>query len=293
VTDRQNPSDLSNASNVSIAALHLYPIKSCAGVAVDEGLLIETGLQFDRAWMVTDASGGMITQRQQPRLALARLTLRDNDLVLRAPGMLALHVSLDAVEAPTRARVWKDEVKAYDMGALAAQWFSDFLGQPARLCRFDPGQKRLANPAWTGDVAAEIAFADGYPLLVIGSASLDDLNRRLAARGADAVTMARLRPNLVLDGLQPYDEDHLDELRFDAEEGPVRLKLVKPCTRCAIPDIDPETAAIGTEPGATLAGYRADARVGGAISFGMNAIVLEGIDCVLRAGQVGTASWKI
>jgi uncharacterized protein YcbX len=284
VTDRQT---------FSIATLHLHPIKSCAGVAVDEALLIETGLQLDRTWMVTDADGNMITQRQQPRLALVRLTLRGDDMVLRAPGMLALHVSLDAVEEPARARVWKDEVKAYDMGALAAQWFSDFLGQPARLRRFDPGQKRLANPAWTGPVAAELAFADGYPLLVIASASLADLNQRLAARGADAVTMQRFRPNLVLDGLQPYDEDHLDELHFDAEEGPVRLKLVKPCTRCAIPNIDPETAAIGREPGTTLAGYRADARVAGAITFGMNAIVLEGIDCVLNAGQSGSATWKI
>ncbi len=278
--------------DLSIAALYLHPIKSCAGLAVDEALLIETGLQLDRAWMVTDADGGMITQRQQPRLALVRLTMRADDMVLRAPGMLALHVSLDAVEAPTRARVWNDEVKAYDMGRLAGQWFSDFLGQPARLLRFDPDQKRLSDRHWTGDVAAENAFADGFPLLVTSRASLDDLNQRLAARGAAGVTMPRFRPNLVLDGLEAFDEDSLDEVEIHTDEGPVRLKLVKPCARCSMPNVDLDTAAVGTEPGDTLAGYRADARVGGGITFGMNAIILEGVDRVLRNGQRGSASWN-
>ncbi|MFT3817672.1 MAG: MOSC N-terminal beta barrel domain-containing protein [Rubrivivax sp.] len=275
----------------SIAALYLHPIKSCAGIAVDEALLIETGLQLDRAWMVVDADGGMLTQRELPRMALVRPTLRGDDMVLRAPGMLALHVSLDAVEAPTRARVWKDEVKAYDMGDLAAQWFSDFLGRKLRLVRFDPEQKRLSDPKWAGEVAAENAFSDGFPLLVASSASLADLNQRLAARGHGVVAMERFRPNLVLDGLQAFDEDQLDEITIAADGGPVRLKLVKPCARCIMPNIDLLTAEVGHEPGDTLAGFRADARVNGGITFGMNAVILDGIDRVLRIGQAGTASW--
>ena len=276
----------------SIASLHLHPIKSCAGIDVDQALLIETGLELDRAWMVVDASGEMITQRDLPRLALVRPTLRADDVVLRAPGMLALHLSLDAVEAATRARVWDDEVKAYDMGALAAQWFTDFLGRPARLVRFDPEQKRLSDPAWTGAVQAENAFGDGFPLLVTSTASLADLNQRLAARGAAPVTMSRFRPNLVLDGLQAYDEDSLDEITIAAEGGPVRLKLVKPCARCSIPNVDPASAETSNEPGDTLAGYRADARVKGGITFGMNAVVLEGFDRVLRPGQSAQATWS-
>ena len=143
-------------------------------------------------------------------------------MVLRAPGMLALHVRLDTVEAATRVRVWDDVVKAYDMGALAAQWFSDFIGggQRLRLVRFDPEQQRLSDPQWTGELQAENAFADGFPLLVANRASLADLNRRLAARGAAPVTMQRFRPNLVLDGLQPYDEDHIDEITFDTRRRP-------------------------------------------------------------------------
>jgi uncharacterized protein YcbX len=276
----------------SIASVNLHPIKSCGGIAVTEALLIETGLELDRAWMVVDAQGEMITQRERPRLALVKPTLRADDIVLRAPGMLALHIALDAVEAATRARVWDDEVKAYDMGALAAQWFTDFIGQAARLVRFDPEQKRLSDKAWTGDVDAENAFGDGFPLLVTSTASLNELNQRLAAKGLAPVTMERFRANLVLDGLQAGDEDLLDEITIDAEGGPVRLKLVKPCARCSIPNVDPVTAETGHEPGDTLATYRADARVKGAITFGMNAIILDGVERVLRPGQTAQASWK-
>lgn len=276
----------------SIASLHLHPIKSCGGLTVDEALLIETGLQLDRAWMVVDAAGEMLTQREWPRLALVQPRLRADDMVLRAPGMLALHVSLDAVEAPTRVRVWADEVKAYDMGALAAQWFSDFLGQAVRLVRFDPEQQRLSDRRWTGDVAAENAFSDGFPLLVASTASLAELNRRLAARSLPSVGAERFRANLWLDGLEAHDEDQIDEIHIDADGGPVRLKLVKPCARCTIPNVDPSSGVAGHEPGDTLAGYRADARLNGAITFGMNALILDGADRVLRPGQSAQGTWN-
>jgi len=276
----------------TLSALHVHPVKSCAGIALDEGLLVETGLDLDRAWMVVDERGEMLTQRQLPRLALVQPTLRHSEMVLRAPGMLALHVRLDTVEAATRVRVWDDLVKAYDMGALAAQWLSDFLGQGLRLVRFDPEQQRLSDPQWTGELQAESAFADRFPLLVTSTASLADLNRRLAARGAAPVTMQRFRPNLVLDGLQPYDEDHIDEIAFDTPEGPVRLRLVKPCTRCTIPNVDPATAETGTEPGATLAGYRADPRMQGGITFGVNAVIVSGFGHTLRVGQAARANLR-
>ncbi|MCZ2440232.1 MAG: MOSC N-terminal beta barrel domain-containing protein [Burkholderiales bacterium] len=273
-----------------LAAVNLHPIKSCAAVPVDEALLIETGLQLDRAWMVVDAKGVMLTQRALPRMALVQMRLREDDMVLRAPGMLALHVSLDAVEAPAQVRVWRDEVKAYDMGALAAQWFSDFLGTPARLVRFDPEEKRLADRAWTGDVEAEVAFVDGFPLLVASTASLAELNRRLVEGGNAAVGAERFRANLWLEGLQAHDEDRIDEITIDAEGGPVRIRLVKPCVRCVIPNVDPGNAEVGREPWQTLSTYRADARVQGGISFAMNGVILEGIDRVLRPGQQASAA---
>ncbi|HEY0819228.1 MAG TPA: MOSC N-terminal beta barrel domain-containing protein [Rhizobacter sp.] len=278
--------------NVAIAGLYVHPIKSCAGIGVREALLIETGLEFDRAWMVVDSQGRFLTQRELPRMALVKPTLKHTEVVLRAPGMLALHLAIDAVEEPTRVTVWQDEVAAYDMGNLAAQWFSDFLGQTCRLVRFDPEQKRLSSKQWTGDLDAENAFSDGYPLLVTSEASLADLNERLAKRGAAPVEMNRFRPNLVLSGLDAFGEDHLDEIHFDTPEGDVVLKLVKPCSRCTIPSVDPATGEQGHEPGDTLGTYRADARLDGAITFAMNAVIVKGIECGLRVGQTGTASYR-
>ena len=289
-----NPLD--QVLDCTLASLHIHPIKSCGGIAVDEALLIETGLEFDRAWMVVDEDGQMLTQREWPRLALIQPTLRHADLLLRAPGMLSLHLALDAVEEPTTAQVWNDRVKAYEMGALAAQWFTDFLapgaGRKLRLVRFDPDQQRLASRQWTGEIAAETAFADGFPLLVANPASLADLNQRLAAQGAAPVTMQRFRPNLVIDGLGPWDEDHVDEIILDAGVGPVVVRLVKPCTRCSIPNVDPVTAATSNEPGDTLATFRSDPRMNGGITFGVNAVIVEGQERLLRPGQRGRVSWK-
>lgn len=275
-----------------LSALAVYPIKSCAGVALQQAQVVETGLDFDRAWMVVDPHGEMLTQRELPRLALVQPQFRHSELLLRAPGMLGLHLQLDTVETATRVRVWDDVVKAYDMGALAAQWFSDFLGTQARLVRFDPEQQRLSEAAWTGSIQAENSFSDGFPLLVVNQASLDDLNARLAAKGLAAATLQRFRPNLVLSGLQPFDEDHIDELDIETDEGQVRLRLVKPCVRCDIPNVDPGSAQKSSEPGATLAGFRADARLHGGITFGINAIIVGGQGFSLRSGQSVAGRWR-
>ena len=163
----------------TIAALVIYPVKSCAGVVVAEAVLTEAGLDLDRAWMVVDATGDFVSQRELPRMALIRPQIKTYEIILRAPGMLALHLAIDAVEQPVRVRVWDDEVAAYDMGAVAAQWFTDFLGQPLRLVRFDPDHRRLSSLKWTGGIEAPNSFSDGFPLLVTSTASLQTLNRRL------------------------------------------------------------------------------------------------------------------
>ncbi|KWT72289.1 MULTISPECIES: MOSC N-terminal beta barrel domain-containing protein [unclassified Variovorax] len=274
----------------TIARLFVYPIKSCAGVELPEALLTETGLEFDRAWMVVDAAGVFVTQRELPRMALIRPQMKHSEMVLRAPGMLALHIAFDRVEQPVRVRVWKDEVAAYDMGDIAAQWFSDFLSQPGRpqklrLVRFDPEHKRLSSLKWTGGIEAQNQFADGYPLLVASEGSLTELNARLAAQGHAAVGIERFRPNIVLAGLEAHDEDRVELLHVRTGEGEARLQPVKPCSRCPIPDIDPATAQSSPAVGDTLRTYRADPRVDGAITFGMNAIVLQGIEHMLRRGQ--------
>jgi uncharacterized protein YcbX len=274
-----------NPDALRISQLFLHPIKSCGGIAVDEATLIDTGFEFDREWMAVDREGDFVSQREFPRMALIRPTLRSSDLVLRAPGMLALHLQLDAVEGPCRVRVWNDLVDAFDMGDLAAQWFSDFMGQPLRLARFDPDARRLASARWTGDVQARTAFSDAFPLLVTSSASLAELNQRLAAAGHEAVTMQRFRPNIVIDGLtDAHGEDFVDTLRIDLRDGTVIVKLVKPCGRCSIPDVDPATAEQGHAVADTLRAYRSEPRIDGALAFGQNAVVLEGLGHRLRVG---------
>ena len=276
---------------MTLESIHVYPVKSCAGSAPREALLTETGLDLDRQWLVVDPAGMFVTQRELPRMALVQTTLKSSELILRAPGMLAVHVAIDRVEDRTEVEVWGERVAAYDMGALCAQWFSDFLGRPLRLARFDPEAPRHADRKWTGAAEAANAFQDGFPLLVASAASLDEVNRRLASAGQSPVTLARFRPNLVLGGLDAHGEDHLDEVVFAAAEGPVRLKLVKPCVRCSIPDVDPATGVAGHAVGDVLSQYRADPRMGGSITFAMNAIVVEGIDCTLTTGMRGRASY--
>ena len=253
---------------------------------MQQALLTETGLDLDRAWMVVDAQGLFLTQRSLPRMALIRPQLKSDEMVLRAPGMLALHVAIDAVEAPATVTVWRDTVPAWDMGPVAAQWFSDFLGQPCRLVRFDPEHRRLSSLEWTDGVEAPNQFADGFPLLVTSEASLQELNARLTAGGHAAVGMERFRPNLVLAGVEAHDEDRVDGLHVQADDATgVRLQPVKPCARCPIPNIDPATAESNPSVGDTLRSYRQDKRLDGAITFGMNAIVREGAGQWLRVGQ--------
>jgi len=277
---------------IRVQSLHLYPVKSCAGVEVGEALLIETGFDLDRTWMVVDSTGQFVSQREQPRMALIQPTLKTSEMILRAPGMLALHIALDGVEERTRVSVWGQSLAAYDMGALSARWFSDFLGTEVRLARFDPEQKRLSDRAWTGDVEAENAFQDGFPLLVASAASLAELNRRLSAAGEPAVTMARFRPNIVLDGLEAHGEDGLGDIDIPTDDGAIRLRLVKPCTRCPIPDVDPATGVPGHAVGDVLATYRRDPRRDGGVTFGMNAVVVEGIDQVMRRDMSAEACFR-
>jgi uncharacterized protein len=266
----------------TISRLFVYPIKSCAGVALQESLLIETGLEFDRAWMVVDEQGEFVSQRELPRMALVVPQLKFHEMVLRAPGMLALHIALDAVEQPCKVRVWDDECKAFDMGDIAAQWFTDFLmqerpaGMPStklRLVRFDPEHQRMSNMKWTKGQEALNQFSDGYPLLVLSEASLAELNERLNKAGHASVGIERFRPNIVLSGLAAHDEDRTKQLHIATTGGEVLLGLIKPCPRCPIPDVNPSSGISSPEVGQILQTYRQDSRVDGAITFGMNAMV--------------------
>jgi uncharacterized protein len=274
----------------TLAALHLYPIKSCAGLSLERATLTRAGLMtrqiVDREWMLVDADGNFLTQRAHPRMALIAPRLAPHALEVGAPGMAPLELALarpdPAGAAVCAVRLWDDTLPAYDCGAAAAAWFTQFLGAPCKLVRFDPRVERLANPSWTGGLAAPTLFSDGYPLLVLSLASLADLNARLAAIGRAALPMNRFRPNLVIDGVDAFEEDYAAALRL----GTSVLKPVKPCPRCPIPSVDQDSGLIGPDPLDVLRAYRAKPELDGAICFGMNCIVAEGgADEPLRVGQ--------
>ena len=271
-----------------ISQLIIYPVKSCAPVLLKRALLTDQGLDLDRAWMVVDERGQFLSQRQYPRLALVQPQLRLSDLVLRAPGMLALHLSLDGVEEAMKVSLWDEPIDAWDMGELAAQWFSDFLGCRARLVRFDPQFERPSERRWTGGQTVLNPFSDGFPLMLLSQPSVDGLNERLQAAGP--VDILRFRPNIVLSagdaqGWGAHDEDRADELHIETGQGLIRLKSAKPCTRCEMVEVDPQTAQTGSAVLPALRAYRRDARVNGAITFGVNLMVLEGFDQELAVGQ--------
>ncbi len=267
-----------------IDALHVYPVKGCRGLSPERIDAEVTGFATnglgDREWMVIDAQARFVTQREFPRLALVEVSLVGDSLALTTPGLSPLLISL--ANAPHEARevcVWRSAVRGFDKGDFAADWLSRALGAPVRLVRFDRTKPRRCNPDFVGTTGAETLFADGYPVLVIGLASLNDLNARLQANGFGQVPMNRFRPNLVLAGLDPYAEDYIDTI----EASGVVLQCVKPCTRCQVTTTDQATAHVGVEPLRTLAGYRMNERFGG-VTFGMNAIVVAGAGQTLTQG---------
>lgn len=285
--------------NAQIDQLWIYPVKSCAGIAVTQAELTPTGLRWDRHWMVVDSEGEFVTQRELPRMALIQPRLTADGCELTAPGMLPLCVPFGATGPGVTVRVWDDAVNAFDMGDAVSFWLSEFLAASAstdlqrlRLVRFDPSTRRACSAKWTGGREAWTQFADGFGILVASSASLDGLNARLAAGGHAPVTINRFRPNIVLAGLDEHDEDRIGPWRIATEGGAAELDNVKPCARCPMPNIDPATSQSSPEVGDMLQIYRQDRRLGGAVTFGMNAIVLDGAGRLLKLGQPVSADWR-
>jgi uncharacterized protein YcbX len=252
---------------ITIAALFVYPVKSCRGIALLQARLTPRGLQYDREWLVVSPDGRFLTQREAPRLALVGTALHDDHLELSAPGLppLAVPLQWSSRAASVEVTIWRDRVQAFDEGPAAASWLGEHLRRDVRLVRFDDTCPRPTDPAWSQELAGTSAFADGYPVLVLARASLDDLNSRLPS----PLPVDRFRPNVLLEGCAPYAEDAIRGL----ENEQMRLRLVKPCTRCVITTTDQATAVPqGDEPLRTLKTYRWDGALHG-VTFGQNAIV--------------------
>lgn len=272
-----------------LTELNLYPIKSCAGISLREATLTPAGLMsqhiYDREWMIVDENWQALTQREFPKMALIEPRIKADTLELRSPGMLRFEVPLDlpdpANEKVVRVTIWDDEVDAYDCDDTTALWFSNALGTTCRLVRFHPNAQRLANKEWTNELEAPTLFSDGFPMLVIGTGSLEDLNEKLVAQGRSALPMNRFRPNLVFSDIPPFEEDFASVYRI----GDASLKPVKPSPRCPIPSIDQASGEFGPDPLDILQTYRTNPKLDGRITFGMNTILLSGEGKIIRVGQ--------
>lgn len=235
----------------------------------------------DRQWAVVDERGRVLTQREYPSLACIAPRPHDGAMLVTAQGMRDLPI--DPVTSPkdtVNVDIWDDTLAALDEGAEPAEWFSGFLGFEARLVRFDERQVHRSNPSRTRGVEALNRFSDGYPILLISAASLADLNERWRTEGHAPLPMSRFRPNIVIDGVGAYDEDHLECL----EANGIVLMPVKGCTRCSTPSVDQSSGEIGPAPVELLAQYRFDAGLEGAV-FGQNVVIARGIGSTLRVGQ--------
>jgi len=268
----------------TVTALNIYPIKSCKGIPRDQALVTETGLADDRHWMLVRPNGRFVTQRELPRMALIITRVDAGGLVLNAPGMPELQVPRAAAGASRPVTVWKFAGRGLDCGAQASTWFTTFLQTELSLVAFDTSHPRDCGPEWTQGLDSITQFADGFPVLVISQASLDDLNSRLEKK----LPMERFRPNVVIEGVGAFDEDRIHELRVND----LTLRLVKPCARCAITTTDQQRGVQdGDEPLRTLKEYRFDRQLRG-VMFGQNAIIASGVGGSLAVGDVFDITWK-
>ncbi|HSX90360.1 MAG TPA: MOSC domain-containing protein [Pseudomonas sp.] len=249
---------------LSLSGLYRYPLKSGAGEPLTQTRVDALGVTGDRRWMVVDAqSGRFLTQRLLAQMNRITMAWQGSEQVLlSAPGMADLSV---AVPEPTELRtvtIWRDSLAVPDAGDAAAAWLSQLLGRACRLVHVPAQLARQVDPGYAAE-GDRVAFADGFPLLLIGQSSLDDLSARVGR----PLEMLRFRPNLVIAGSAPYSEDEWRRIRI----GTLEFRVVKGCSRCIMTTLDPQTGerSADREPLTTLQNYRAR---DGEVYFGQNLI---------------------
>lgn len=274
----------------AISSLHIYPVKSLQGITLPQAALTTQGLAFDRQWMLVDAEGKFVTQRQLPTLARIRVRLTAASLELEHAGLPPLSIPLEPPPTTScEVQVWRDVCDACEESADASRWLTQAVGQwqghDLRLVRFAPGFIRPVDPADMDGAHAETAFSDGYPFLIVSEASLDALNAQLQANGADAVPMERFRPNIVLSGLEAFGENACKTLT--AAHSGYSLAIRKPCQRCKITTIDQHSGLISDpkEPLRTLTAMNPYPHLSGAY-FGQNATLTTGDGALVKVGDL-------
>jgi MOSC domain-containing protein len=252
---------------LTVTDIYRYPVKSCRGERLAEAAVEPWGLAGDRRWMIVDSSGDVVTAREHPRLLLVTPFPTDAGIRLAGPAMPDLAVPVPPDDDLIPVTVWESKLLASPAGDAADAWLSEVAGERVRLVYLDDPTRRRPNPRYSRD-GDRVSFADGYPLLVTAESSLAELNELIAAGPLAAegpLPMRRFRPSVVVAGAEPWAEDGWRLLRI----GGVTFRAVKGCDRCVMTTIDPDTAAKGKEPIATLARSR---RWDGKTWFGVNLI---------------------
>lgn len=260
-------------THITLNEIHIYPVKSLAGINAARWPVTETGLLHDRKWMLIDNNRQFLSQRKLPRMALIKTALAENNLILSAPGMENLMLPLIPVDSEIiNSVIWHDRCDARSVSPKADQWLSRFLNIDCRLVYQPDDTIRPVDPDYAR-ATDQVSFADGFPFLIISENSLASLNHEMQLD----LPMARFRPNLVISGCPGYAEDSWREIRI----GTIDFRLPKPCSRCSMPTIDPETAQAGKEPLITLNRVR---KWRNKVYFGQNALHNQG--GVLTVGDI-------
>lgn len=279
-----------------ISEINIYPIKSLKGISVDSAVIERRGLEFDRRWMLTSADGQFLTQREFPKMATVGVEIRDSGLLVTADGITAMVVPFGpATGDEVTVEVWGTTSDAVRYGEGVNQWFSQVLGTEVRLLHMPDSAGRDISERFNKG-GEQVSFADGYPQLIIGEASLADLNSRLAGETpAVRLEMNRFRPNIVVSGSEAFAEDDWKVMKF----GNAVFRSTKPCARCVITTIDQTKGEFtGKEPLKTLSTYRLAKDVvpdrleafgmsPTAVLFGQN-LITESIGSTIKVGDAAT-----
>ena len=248
-----------------LSQLNSYPLKSAGGISLANSNLDQRGLVHDRRWMVVDDSGQFMSQRTSPKMALINTEIDGQTLILNAPRMPELCLPLFPTAGESQeVEIWGDRCEAWTADPQVELWISEYLGKSCKIVFMPDHSKRPVDPDFTVE-EKQVAFSDGFPFLLISEASLNELNSRLP----ESVAMKRFRPNLVVKDTEPYAEDSWKKIII----GECEFHVVKPCSRCILTTVDPETGEFsGKEPLRTLATYR---KLNGKVMFGQNLIATK------------------
>ncbi|GAB4263748.1 MAG: MOSC domain-containing protein [Methylomicrobium sp.] len=246
---------------ICLSGIYIYPVKSLAGIAVDRWPVTAKGLRYDRQWMLIDRNQVFLSQRKLPKMALIRTALTETHLTLSAPGMSDLSLPIGAIDGESiDCEIWHDRCVALSVSTEADRWLSTFLETDCRLVYQPEDSIRKVDPEYAYPTD-HVYFSDGFPFLIVSENSLASLNQAMNLN----YPMTRFRPNLVLSGCDSYAEDHWRKIRI----GSIDFRLPKPCARCSVPTIDPETAETDKEPLITLNRLR---KWQNKVYFGQNAL---------------------